>query len=137
MCARSDGGTSTFSCVSSAHIRWTNLASDVVQMLHSTCPRTVPYGSPVYIKQRFLSRCVPQRFGHAWSTSANEATYSVERQTSQVTVWSKVSIAADRSSDTKNTPGPSFLKSCNFARNYAVYRSQLTANSQCSLWPVS
>ena len=33
-------------------------------------------------------------------------------------------------------PGPSFMKPCNFTRNYAVYWSHLTANSQCSLRPV-
>ena len=32
--------------------------------------------------------------------------------------------------------GTNFMK-CNFMRNYAVYWSQLTANSQCSLRPVS
>ena len=34
-------------------------------------------------------------------------------------------------------PGPSFIKPCNFTCNYAVYWSQLTADSQCSLRPVS
>ena len=33
--------------------------------------------------------------------------------------------------------GPSFMKPCNFTRNYAVYWSQLTANSQCSLQQIS
>ena len=34
-------------------------------------------------------------------------------------------------------PGPSFIKPCNVTRNYAVYWSQLTEHSQCSLRPVS
>ena len=33
--------------------------------------------------------------------------------------------------------GPSCIKPCNFTRNYAVYWSQLTTNSQRSLRPVS
>ena len=106
MCARSDSGKSTFICVSPAYRCRTSLARDVMQMLHSICPRTVPNGTPVYTKLlyeiSFSMRSIEVRwFGHAWSTSDNEVMYTVERQTSQVTVWSKVSVAADRSRDTK------------------------------------
>ena len=67
----------------------------------------------------------------AYETEPKKELKEPKRLTSDSgTQYSRITFNSDNA-------GPSFITPCNFTRNYAVYWSQLTTNSQCSLRPVS